>query len=223
MGYSVVTKVVTAASSYDLTDLATVKDELGLGAADTSDDTWLGRAITQVSKSIAKHTKRVFPVETVQDVFDVQQDPYPYQTPGGFAQLELTRWPVVDVTSVVQTVALNTTQALTEDVDFRVDPESGRLLRLNPFTGVGSIWEALPVTVQYSAGYETVPEDLVEICLRLITARYQAKDRDPNLMQEDTPGVGTRRWWVGGSPGQKGPFPPDIEAALDGYRMPVVV
>jgi hypothetical protein len=298
VGYSVVTTVLSAAASYDLTDLATAKDELSIATADTSHDTWLGRAITQVSKAIATHTKRVFAPEYVQDVFDVQQDPYPYQTPGGFAQLELTRWPVLAVVSVVQTLAPGTTQTLVEGTDFRTDPATGRLLRLNLFTGVGTTWEAVPVTVTYSAGFGAlvqephtvpasapytvtvadagtfscaqsvsyasgtaltlvaaspaqgqysvadgvytfnagdegqsltfvyatlgIPEDLIEIVLRLITARYWAKDRDPALVQQDTPGVGTQRWWFGGAPGQKGPFPPDVEAFLDSYRMPVV-
>lgn len=297
MAYSVVTTVLSAAANRDLTDLPTVKDELGLDPADSADDNWLTRAIAQVSKSIERHIKRVIAPEQLQDVFDIQQDAYPYQTPGGFAQLQLSRWPLLAVTSVVQTIALNTTQALTEGVDFRTDPATGQLLRLNPFTGVGSRWEALPVTVTYSAGYGAlvqeghtvpgapyqvtatgaaafscdlsvsyasgaalarvaaspahgqyavadgvysfnaadsgqalalayatlaVPDDLVEICLRLITGRYKAKDRDPALVQRDTPGVGTERFWFGGAPGQKGAFPPDIDAALEDYRVKTV-
>lgn len=297
MGYSVVTTVLASAASYSLTDLPTVKDELALDSADTSDDTWLTRAIGQVSKAISTYTKRTFAPEYVQDVFDVQQDAYPYQTPGGFPQLELSRWPVLAVTSVVQTTALNATQTLNAGTDFRLDPDTGRLLRLNPFTGVGTAWEALPVTVQYTAGYgalvaEThtvpgspyqvtvsqaaefscsqsvsyasgtaltlvaanpaqgqysvaagvytfnaadagqslafayatvsIPADLVEICLRLITGRYKAKDRDPALIQQDQPGLGSKRYWFGGAPGQKGPFPPDIAGLLDEYRVPTV-
>jgi hypothetical protein len=311
MGYSVVTTVLSAAASYSLTDLATVKDEISIDTADTSNDAWLGRAIVNVSQAIASHTKRVFAPEQVQDVFDIQQDPYPYQTPGGFPQLELSRYPVLSVASVVQTLAPGNaaltpptqavTQALVQNTDFRLDPATGRLLRLNPFTGVGTTWEALPVTVVYAAGYgdqvsethdvpasspyqvtvaeaddfscdlgvayangtalaavpaspaqgqyavdtETgvytfnsadagqlltfdyatfvVPSDLEDVTLRLITARYSAKDRDPALIQDEQPGVGVRRYWFGGAPGQKGPFPPDIEAQLDAYRALVVV
>jgi hypothetical protein len=235
----------------------------------------------------------------VQDSFDIQQDPYPYQTPGGFALLQLTRWPVLSVLSVTQTIALNTTQPLTEGKDFKVDPATGQLIRLNTFTGVGTIWEAMPVTVQYTAGFGElvqesgkipvsepytveiaspvtfscdqavalstgaplvrvpanpaagqysvasglysfnaedagkpivityavldVPADLVDITLRLVTGRYMAKDRDPSVIQIDTPGVGTQRFWFGGAPGQTGPFPPDIAGALEFYCMPVVV
>lgn len=299
MGFSVVTTILAKAASYDLTDLATVKDELSLNGSNTSSDGWLDRAISQVSQMVANHTQRVFAPETVEDSFDIQQDPYPYQTPGGFPQLQLTRWPVLSVVSVVQTIALNTTQALTEGKDFKVDPATGQLLRLNPFTGVGTIWEAMPVTVQYTAGYGDlviepkaipasgpftievaypvtfscdqsvtlasgvaltrvignpaqgqysvsggtytfnaldagkaivityavidIPADLVDIALRLVTGRFKAKDRDPSLIQIDTPGVGTQRFWFGGAPGQTGPFPPDITGALESYCMPVVV
>ena len=298
MGYSVVTTTLAKAASYDLTDLATAKVELQIAEADTSDDAWLGQAITQVSRSIARYTKRHFAPEALQDVFDLEQDAYPAQTPGGFPQLVLSRWPVLQVSSVLQTLAPGTTQSLLAGQDFRLDPETGRLLRLSPWTGVGTTWEAVPVTVQYVAGYgelvqETgavppaapyqvtvgraagfscdagvtyaggaplgrvaanpaagqysvqagvysfsaadagagialayavadIPPDLVEACLELVTTRYDAKDRDSALIQQDTPGIGTQRWWIGGTPGQKGPFPPDIAAALDEYRMPTV-
>jgi hypothetical protein len=299
MGYAVVTTVVSAAASANLTDLATVKDELSIDAGETADDTWLTRAIGQVSSAIANHTKRVFPPELVRDDFDVQQDPFPYQTPGGFAQLELSRWPVLAIVSVTQTLAVGSTQTLVEGVDFRTDQATGRLSRLNPFTGVGTAWEAIPVTVLYTAGYGAlvteshavpatpyrvtvtgaasfscpqsvsyangtpltlvaanptqgqyaltatvgqyqfaaadagqiltfvyasvdIPDDLVDACLRLITARYMAKGRDPALVQQDTPGVGTQRFWFGGAPGQKGPFPPDIQGMLDAYRTPTL-
>ena len=295
MGYSVVTTVLSAASSYDLTDLASAKVELSITT--TTDDAWLTKAVSQVSRSIATHAKRVFLPEIVQDAFDLEQDPYPYQTPGGFSHLELTRWPVIAVQSVIQTLSVGSTQTLVEGTDYRVDPETGRLLRLNPFTGVGSQWEAVPVTVVYMAGYgslateshsvgtapyqvtvsqsaafscdqsvkyasgtaltrvsgnpaagqysvaagvytfaaadsgqsltftygvKVIPDDLAEICLRLINGRYRGKDRDPSLVQQETPGVGMRRWWFGGAPGQTGPFAPDIAAALEPYCMPVV-
>lgn len=296
MGYSVVSTVLSAAASQDLTDLATAKVDLGISSS--TDDAWLSRAISQVSRAIATHTQRVFLPERVRDDFDLDQDPYPYQTPAGFPQLQLARWPVLSVQSVTQTIAAGTTQPLTEGVDFRVDPATGQLLRLNPFTGVGSNWESIPVTVTYVAGYgavaqethavpaspfsvtvsqsaafscdlsvayangtalarvtanpgagqysvaaggytfaaadlgqsieisyavASIPADLVDISLRLVTGRYKAKGRDPALIQRDTPGVGMERWWFGGAPGQTGPFPPDIEGALAPYCMPVVV
>jgi hypothetical protein len=297
MGYSVVTTVLAPAANYDLTDLPTAKTELSIASNNTANDAWLELAIGQVSKSIQRHCKRPFAPEYLQDQFDIEQDPYPYQTPGGFPQLQLTRWPVLAVVSVVQTLAIGTTQALVEGTDFRVNAKTGQLLRLNPFTGVGTTWEAIPVTVLYSAGFgalveETdtvpgapyqvtvsqaaafsadqgvayasgvaltpvtanpvqgeyavdgatgtytfaagdtlkplsfayttleVPDDLVEITLRLITDRFRARGRDPLLIQRDQPNLGTERYWFDSS--LKSRFPPEIEDELDDYRVPTM-
>jgi hypothetical protein len=67
-----------------------------------------------------------------------------------------------------------------------------------------------------------VPDDVEEACLRLVVGRKSAKGRDPALIQRETPGVGTERWWFGGAPGQSGALPPDIDAMLQSYNVPVV-
>lgn len=300
MGYSCIPTVLAEAATYDLTDVATAKMEVGLKPTDTSQDTWLQNiAIPQVSSSVQEHCKRPFVPIQVQDAFDIEQDPYPYQTPGGFPRLQLSVWPVLGLISVVQTLALGQTQTLVEGADFKLNKRDGQLERLNKFTGVVTLWEALPVTVIYTAGFgvlqteaHSVPATpgpytvtvseaatfscdhqvtyssgvplvrvpgaptqgqysvadgvytfaaadqgqaltiayatvairagLVEQVLKLVTSRYYAKGRDPNLVQQETPGVGMRRWWFGGVPGQKGEFPPDIDSALEKYRVPTV-
>lgn len=297
MALSCITTVLAAGKSQDLTDLATVKDEMSLTAQNTSQDGWLRRAVTNVSATIATYCQRVFLPELIEDVLDFQQDPYPYQTPGGVASLQLSRWPVVALVSVEQITAPGTRQALTEGTHFRLNAEIGELVRLNPYTGSPTTWDAMSTVVQYAAGFgssaqeehsvpavapftvtptdtafscdiavtrsdgtvlqrvkgtpgdgqysvaagvyrfhaaqggealtfdfasKEVPPDLTDITLRLITARYKAKDRDPMLISIDTDGVGTQRWWVGGTPGQKGAFPPEIEGILAQYDMPVV-
>lgn len=110
MAVETITTVITAATApeggtdatpagpYDLTDLATAKDELG--ETDTSADNFIQRAITQASIAIRKYCNRVFQVETLQDVLYIQQDPYPFQVPGGVFALQLSRWPLVDSTPV---------------------------------------------------------------------------------------------------------------------------
>jgi hypothetical protein len=288
-----ITTVLAAAASYDLTDLETVKDELSIGDSNTSDDSWLTRAIGQVSRAIERHCNRRFVPEQLQDLFQFGRDPFPGARFGGEDEIALARWPLLSVGSVSQSLPNGVTKTLVAGTDFLADLAKGRLLRLRS-DGRIQRWEAFPLSVQYTAGYgalvqendavpsaapytvavsqasafscdqsvayasgtalarvaanpaqgqysvaggiytfnaadegqalafayatAAVPDDLVEICLRLITARYSAKDRDPNLIQQDTPGVGTQRWWFGGAPGQKGAFPPDIEAALEDYR-----
>lgn len=95
MPLNIISSTLVPASSYDLTDLATVKDELKIPWQDTSADAFLGRAITQVSGAIANYCNRTFVIETIQDVIYPERDAYPYQVPGGVDRLMLSRFPVI--------------------------------------------------------------------------------------------------------------------------------
>ncbi len=308
MAVEIITTVTAPATAtapagpYDLTTLAIVHDELNIPTADTSNDAFLSRAITQASAAVAKYCGRVFQVEGLTDLIYIQQDPYPYQVPGGVYPLQLSRWPLVGtIESVLQTIAAGVTQTLNLGTDFTIDAERGWLIRLNQFTGVSTAWEAMPVTVSYQAGYtrsvvnesgtipaaspytvtvaqaasfaadegvlyaasltpltavasapgpgeysvgdtgvytfnvadegkgvlfsyeyEYLPDDLVDACLRLVTARFKGRARDPMLMEQQTQDLGTQRFWVGSAPGQNGALPPEIEALIDQYRVPVI-
>lgn len=298
MAVEIITTVLIAATAsppagpYDLTDLATVHDELSLVSTDTGNDAFLSRGITQSSTVIANYCNRVFPVEAVQDQFYIQQDPFPWQVPGGVYPLQLSRWPLVNSTpvgftgnthgsitvdgiasttgitvgalvfavdgsipagtaiatvsansitlsnaatssatglsmntglQVIQTLSVGDTQTLVYGSDFTIDAKKGWLIRLNSWTGVSEKWEAEPVAVQYQGGYNPIPTDLVDACLRLVTARYRARGRDPMQVEVMQPGLGTNRYWVGPTPGQKGSLPPEIQDIVDYYRVPVAV
>lgn len=292
MSFFAITTVLSPAVNQDLTDLATVKNELGKTMP--GDDAWLTKAISQVSRAIRSYVKRTLVPEVVQDQFDYR----PSHNCGSTrtSELQLTRWPILGIVTVTQLQSNATTLALIEGTDFRVNTETGTLMRLNS-SGYSGQWESLPITVVYMAGYgsrvtevqavpatpykvtvaqsaafscdqlvsyangtklarvsanpaagqysvaagvytfaaadtgqsltftygaKSLPDDLIEVCLRLVNARYRAKDRDPALVQLETPGVGTQRFWVGRTPGQSSAFPPDIEHMLDTYLMPVV-
>ena len=231
-----VTTVLTAAPAnppagpYDLIDLATVKDELDIDPDDTAQDARLVRAIIEESLAIAHYCHRVFAVETVQDVIYPERDAYPYQVPGGVAPLQLARWPLVAVAwvSIVDPPGTITTLvqapgfASNRPGDFLSDPAHGWLVRLDPYTGYPTSWNPVMTTVVYQAGYAAIPGDLSGAALRMITARWKARGRDPLLMSRDQPGaLGSERYWVGGVPGVRGPFPQEIAAVLDLYRVPV--
>jgi hypothetical protein len=294
MSFSAITTVVSAASSRDMTDLATAKTELSIAL--TANDAWISKAITQVSRAVQTYLKRTLVPEVVQDLLDFQSQPFRQRHSLNLPELQLSRWPVISIVSVSQLQSDMTALSLVEGTDFRVNYETGTLLRLNT-SGQSALWETLPLTVNYMAGYgakvtevqsvpatpykvtvaqsaafscdqsvsyangtkltrvsaspiagqysvtagvytfaaadlaqtltfvygvKALPEDLIEVCLRLINARYRAKDRDPALVQLETPGVGSQRFWVGRTPGQSSAFPPDIEHMLDEYIMPVV-
>lgn len=291
MAVTATAQVTKSAASYDLTDLPTAKDELGIKPEDTAHDSFLKRAITQTSAAIANYCGRVFQVETLAATFDIHRDAHPWQLPGGTPELALSRYPVIAILSVTENAL-----TLVEGTDFRVAYKTGIIYRLDVGGAVRS-WPAATVVVTYQAGftvdtnqgasvpaspytvtvtnagafaldkgvtyangtalvpvasapahgqyavaagvytfnaadaaasviityaYQSIPADLVDAMLRLITARYKAKGRDPMLMSHDEANRGTQRFWVGSQPGQNGAFPPEISGMLDNYRVPVV-
>jgi hypothetical protein len=217
MGLSIISTVTAPTGSYDLTTLADVKAELMI--TDDLSDTWLSSVISRISAQIRLYCNRVFQVETLQDAIYYQMDPYPYQVPGGVMQLQLSRWPIVSIASVTINNQIASPLVLTQGTDFTVDPNTGILIRLNSYTGYPMIWEDDPTVIVYQAGYETVPLDLEDACIRLIKMKWFARTRDPLLKSTDDAGVGTQAFWVGSL--GLGMMPPDIADLLDSYRVPV--
>lgn len=230
-GY-VLTTVVAPPASSGLTTLANVKDELKI--TDTENDSFLNRAIPQASAAIARYCNRVFGKATWQDEFRLQRGIWGEGVKASNNPLTLARVPLVSVTSVVETVAgVDTT--LVAGTDFEIEQASllpgdegaARLYRLNQL-GNPRTWPSAKVVVVYVAGYAlpgdtspNMPPDLEDACLRLVTARFKARGRDPMLKSEGEPGLGQQQYWVGPTPGQDGALPPEIEALVDPYRVPV--
>ncbi len=224
MSVSVVSLVLLPADNYDLTDLDTARDELKIAAADTENDAWLTRAITEESARAQDYVERPFAVESMQDTFLVHQEPrrYSYRMPSGITLLQLSRWPVLDVLSILETTAPDVTADLTEGEDFVVDRKRGQITRLDPDTGAAVTWQTQTIVVEYDAGFTTMPPAVTGAVLRLIVGRWHQRGRDPLLLEQVTPMVGTQRWWVGG-PKSGGPMPSEVQGMLDIYRMPTAV
>lgn len=214
------TVITSEANDLSLVDLETIKSELKIDEADTSSDDWLTRAIGQVSRSISQYCNRRFQRETLTDTIFIEHDAYPYQTPGGIVVLQLSRWPVITLQSVVQRFSSTTTQALVENTDFKQNGDSGELYRLD-INGLLVRWETLPTTVVYEAGFDEIPDDVVVAALRWLVWRWSERTRDPTLRATQQPDYGTKSYWVGGPP-MSGGVPQEIAALLDNYRVPVV-
>lgn len=200
--------VTTAASSYDLTTLANVKAELDISNGDS--DTLLRRYISGASKAAAHYCNRVFAVETVSEQF-LMTGHHRFNPRG---PLQLTRWPLITVTSVTEDDTL-----LTVDDDYVVNAINGQLTRMSG--DVVSCWSALGVTVVYSSGYATVPADLEDAVVRMVTRRYRAKGRDATLRSEEIPGVISQQFWIA-TGDEAGNLTPDVLELLNAYRSMVI-
>lgn len=140
--------------------------------------------------------------------------------------------------SVVETVAGKST-TLVAGTDFQIDQGTllpgdegvGALYRLNE-QGNPRTWPAAQIVVVYQSGYAlpkspvrnqiiALPDDLSGACIEIVVGRYRAKGRDPLLRSTNQPELGLTEYWVGASPGQTGPYPNEIMAVIDRYRVPV--
>ena len=212
-----ITSVLEAADSYDLVTLDEVKDDLNV--ATTTDDAYLQRRITELSSAAQQYMNRVLPIESVRDQFWAQRDPYPWQLPGGNMPLQLSRWPIVSIASVVENGI-----ALIEDEDYVVDAVRGQLTRMFSIDPYPTRWTTLPITVEYSAGFDPIPPEVSGAMSRGVKGQYLARTRDPAIKSQSAAGIYAASYTTGAGGGAQGGglFPPDVLAVFDNYRVPVI-
>lgn len=212
MNRAAVSTVVEAAASYDLTTLSVVKDELSI--SDSSKDAGLQRFISGASAAVAHYCNRALVAEKISDEFLPIHDLSYVLMAEKIAPLQLSRWPVVAIMSVVENGA-----ALIDGVDYRIDRAAAQLTRLTG--GVPCPWSASVITVVFSAGYEPIPSDLEDAVVRMVTKRYSAKGRDATLKAENIPGIRDVQYWIA-TGNEAGNLTPDVVDLIDGYRVPVI-
>jgi hypothetical protein len=129
--------------------------------------------------------------------------------------LVLARRPVVDIISVT------TLGSEISDTDFMVDAASGILYRSNgdgcwisELYGRCSYWPCGNTIVEYSAGYETVPDDLKYAAIKFVQSENVIGSRDPTLKSLRIEGVSERTWWVSDK---------QVTSALPGDVMDILV
>lgn len=212
---NVITTIVTAARSYDLTTLGVVKQELD--KTDGADDAILKRYLSSASAAVANYCNRVFVQETVKDEFWPARDPSPSTVSGGLGVLQLSRYPVI---SSPAAVVIENDTTLTVTTDYRIDATNGQVVRFDSNSYPRS-WCAWPISVQYAAGFATIPSDVVDAVIRMVVKRWLAKGQDLSLRHESIPGVYEYDRWVA-SGSEAGNMTPDVTDLLDGYRVPVI-
>lgn len=217
MTVQISTTVVTPAPSTSLVGVDLIKAELGIG--DTSTDSLLASWIARASAAIAQFCNRTLFAEVVTDRIWPERDPFPWQVPGGLSPLQVSRWPMLLGTTPVTVVVGS--DPMTIDVDFAVDAAKGQLIRLDP-AGFPRAWGSLPVEVTYRGGYDPIPLDIQDACIRLVKGRWYARKRDPLLKREDIPGVISNEYWIDTSASANGAMPPDVVDLLDNHRVPVL-
>lgn len=171
-----------------LTTVAAAKDELGIAALDTSQDTYLETLINRSSSAIERFCNRSF----YRDAATVEN----LEGYGGM-KLVVSRTPIVSITSIAYNGAA--LDAATYEIH---DADAGIIRFLGPILWTTVVLpnikrDAYPgeerklYRVTYAGGYTipsggayTLPEDLVEACLLAVVDRFRRKGRDPSVQSE---------------------------------------
>lgn len=189
--------VVTEATNLALIDIAVVRTVLGIDG--TGEDDALNSYISRASDVIARHCKRAFALETVEETFRPDQC---------LRELVLARYPVVEVTSIVENG--DTLSAS----DYEVNKASGCITRLHGDRPCH--WSTWKTVATYSAGYvlpAETPQALQQACLQLVKSFYLGADRDPLIRSESVTPMSSASYFGGSEY-----LPPDVLGLLQQFR-----
>lgn len=216
LGASIV-NVTTLAPSYNLIDIMTCKTLLGI--TNTAQDAVLTLWIANASTAVRNFCNNPFVIETMTEQYWPPRDGWPGSVRADTQPLQVSRWPVTGVTSVIETIT-GTPTTLVQGTDYLLDAPVGQLIRLDTF-GYPKGWRSNPIAVVYAAGYATIPSDISDAVSRLVKSAMFAQSRDPALKSETVPGVYSASYaaGMGAMPGNG--MPPDVVDLIDNYRVPV--
>lgn len=145
------------------------------------------------------------------------QAPLPMDAP-----FTLPAAPVTGISPPPATSVSENSIMLVEGTDFLVDNVRGQLTRQANIEPYPARWLALPIIVQYAAGYPVVPPDVSGAMSRAVKALYMARTRDPAIKSQSAAGIYAASYTAAKDAGVGALFPPDVYGVLDGYRVPVI-
>lgn len=210
--------ISSAASTKQLTTLATLKADLGITTTD--DDTLLGLKIDQASAAIVSYCGREFAQETVVETLPAY----------GGMNILLTRTPVTTITSITYDSATvpAADYTLIEPTIGTVYNKSGWNDTRASLTGISGIKSSRSgeylYTATYTGGYilpgmagtRDLPHDIENACLQLAGMMYFNRKRDLGLKQESVSNVYSRTY--SDSDISMGRFPESIATLLDKWK-----
>lgn len=139
---------------YALCTVADVKEILNLDSGNTSKDNLIIRKINQSTRVIENYCGRRFKSADYTEYYDGI----------GGSELELRNRPVNSIASLsARNVITNENSfELADTEDYFIDESAGIIEFLGSFNGLYDSWK-----VVYNAGYDTIPEDVAEVCAQM--------------------------------------------------------
>lgn len=202
-----------------LTTLATVRSELSLTSS--ADDTYLCRLIEGASDFIAQYCNRDFYKATVTE-----------KVKGfGAVRIVLSRTPIISIASI--SYLGSTIDSDSYEIE---NASTGFLYRSAGWNWTAQLWlnttddvavgsERAAFSATYTGGYvtpnqsgtRTLPYDLEDVCIQLVTQRYRRRGQDASVESES---LGDYDVTYAGRNEDR--LPASAKRVLDGYKRPVI-
>jgi hypothetical protein len=159
--------------------LDTIKDDLGIPLADTTNDAWLQRRIDGIWARFEKYCSRVLPVPPAQFIDDwgmIAEHSNRVEPP------IIDHWPVgspfLRYCPVVSVDAITRSGVDGDATKVMFEPASGKLFGLDGVPWAHDVSFELrrsQIAITYTAGWATVPADLYEALLGCVAPLWQAR------------------------------------------------
>lgn len=150
-----------------LVPLADVKTVLEISADD--EDAFLTDLITRCSGVAEDYCRRIFAIETVQEVLRLEP---------ARDRIQLERSPVTEIVSI----SIDGTTLASGD--YEVDKRFGTIYRLSA-DDERIPWEPGKTVISYKTGFETIPAGVRNAIIEFVTLGRAARTRDPSLKSEN--------------------------------------
>lgn len=190
----------------DLVTLAQAKTWLGIDDSDDSMDETLSRAISAASLAVANYCGTDFTSAARNEVRDGD----------GRSILYTKFWPITAISSVqIDGITIPASSGISQVG--RAFDETRIVLRGYVFTP-----GMMNVVLAYTAGYATIPAQVIQAALYATSAIYNAQSVDPNVTSESVPGVYSASYAQGMASGAAGPaagtLPMNARSLLEPFR-----
>jgi len=175
-----ISRTVVPAGSLALVTVEQAKATLGIDAADTSQDTALAALIDHVSAAIHRYIDRILVQQGYRDQFRYVANWMFVGEP-----LALWQYPVTLNEDGAAVAAIVQDGNTVDAALYEANDERGLLYSIDASGAYA--WTGLLITVDYTAGYDPIPDDVQAAALDWLTARWHSEGRDPSLRSETVP------------------------------------
>ena len=203
-------RTVTPAATMALVTVDQAKLVLGIDAADASQDAALQAQIAQTSAAIHRYVDRVLVMQGYRDQFR-----YVCNWMGIAEPLELRQYPIAVDVGGLPVVSIVQDGTGIDPLYYEADIDRGLIYALDSAGAYG--WTGLLITVDYTAGYDPIPDDVQAAALDWLTARWHSEGRDPSLRAEAIPDV-LSQTYAGADPMAASGIPGTARDLLEPYR-----